>query len=55
MRGLNETYQIDLFDMQAYPDFNRGLKYLLTVIDVFQSVRGLFQSTTKVLKKLQKL
>ena len=35
MRGLNETYQIDLVDMQAYSNVNRGFKYLLTVIDVF--------------------
>ena len=35
LREINETYQIDLVDMQTYSDVNRGFKYLLTVIDVF--------------------
>ena len=35
MRGLNETFQADLVDMQLYSRENKGFKYLLTVIDVF--------------------
>ena len=36
MRGLNETYQIDLADMQITEiDVNGGFVYFLTVIDVF--------------------
>lgn len=35
VRGLDETWQADLVDMQAYAGQNKGYKYLLTVIDVF--------------------
>ena len=35
MRGLNETFQADLVDMQQHSRENKGFKYLLTVIDVF--------------------
>lgn len=33
MRGIDETWQADLVDMQKYSDENDGYKYLLTVID----------------------
>lgn len=33
IRDINETFQADLVDMQAYPD--KGHKYILTVIDNF--------------------
>lgn len=33
MKGIDETWQADLVDMQKYSSFNRGFKYLLTVID----------------------
>lgn len=35
MRGLNDTFQADLVDMQKYSNENNSFKYLLTVIDVF--------------------
>ena len=35
IRGLDETWQADLVDMQAYARSNNGFKYLLTVIDIF--------------------
>lgn len=35
VRGLDETWQADLVDMQAYSQQNKGYKYILTVIDVF--------------------
>ena len=35
MRGLNETFQADLVDMQQHSRENKGFKYLLTIIDVF--------------------
>lgn len=35
IRGLDETWQADLVDMQKYSKENNGYKYLLTVIDVF--------------------
>ena len=33
--GIDEIWSADLVDMQAFSKFNRGVKYLLTVIDVF--------------------
>ena len=35
VRGLDETWQGDLVEMQPYADENGGYRYLLTVIDVF--------------------
>jgi Integrase core domain len=35
MKGINDTWQIDLVDMIAYEKENQGYKYLLTVIDTF--------------------
>ena len=35
VRGLDETWQADLIDMQAYSRDNRGSTFLLTCIDVF--------------------
>jgi len=34
-KGLNDTWQIDLVEMIPYAKFNKGNKYLLTVIDIF--------------------
>ena len=33
VRGLDETWKADLVEMQPYARENRGIKYLLTVID----------------------
>lgn len=35
VRGLDETWQADLVEMQTYSNENRGFRYLMTVIDVF--------------------
>lgn len=35
MRGINETFQADLIEMQPWADQNRGHRYILMVIDVF--------------------
>ena len=35
IQGLDETWQADLIEMQAYSRENKGCKYLLKVIDVF--------------------
>jgi len=35
IRGLDETWQADLVEMQPYSRENQGIRYLLTVIDVF--------------------
>lgn len=34
VRGLDETWQADLVEMQPYARENRGVRYLLTIIDV---------------------
>lgn len=34
-RGINDTLQMDLVEMIPYARFNKGYKYLLTVIDCF--------------------
>ncbi|XP_044005885.1 uncharacterized protein LOC122850894 [Aphidius gifuensis] len=35
IKGLDETWQADLVDMQAYTSVNQNYKYLLTIIDIF--------------------
>lgn len=35
MRGIDDTFQIDLIEFIPYPRENRGYKYALVVIDVF--------------------
>lgn len=35
VKGLDDLWQCDLIDMIKYNKFNKGYKYLLTVIDVF--------------------
>lgn len=35
MRGINDTLQADLIDMQPHARENRGMNYILTVINIF--------------------
>ena len=35
MNGIDEIWAADLIDMQAFSKNNNGIKYLLTVIDIF--------------------
>lgn len=35
IRGIDETWQADLVEMQGYSRENRGFRYLLTIIDTF--------------------
>ena len=35
VNGIDKIWAADLVDMQAFFKFNRGIKYLLAVIDVF--------------------
>lgn len=35
MRGIADTLQADLIDMQSFKEGNRGYRYILIVIDVF--------------------
>jgi len=35
VKGIDQIFAGDLVDMQAFSKYNNGVKYLLTVIDVF--------------------
>jgi len=35
VNGIGKIWATDLVDMQAFSRFNRGTRYLLTVIDIF--------------------
>ena len=35
MNSIDEIWAADLIDMQAFLKHNNGIKYLLTVIDIF--------------------
>jgi len=35
VNGIDQIWAADLFEMQAFSKFNREVRYLLTVIDVF--------------------
>jgi len=35
VKGIDEIFAGDVVDMQAFSKYNNGVKYLLTVIDVF--------------------
>ena len=35
VHGIDKIWPADLMDMQAFSKFNRGVKYLLAVIDIF--------------------
>ena len=38
VNGIYEIWAADLMDMQAFSKDNNGIKYLLTVIDIFSKV-----------------
>ena len=59
VKGVDEIFAADLVDMQAFSEFNNGVKYLLTVIDVFSCYGWMVPLKTKtglemasVLKKI---
>ena len=35
VNGIDKVWAADLVEMQSFSKFNRGVRYLLTVIDVF--------------------
>ena len=41
VNGIDKIWAAALVDMQAFSKFNRGVKYILTVIDVFSKYRWL--------------
>ena len=42
VNGSDEIWAADLIDMQAFSKDNNGIKYLLTVIDIFSKLFRLF-------------
>ena len=42
VNAIDEIWAADLIDMQAFSKDDNGIKYLLTVIDVFPNLFGLF-------------
>jgi hypothetical protein len=47
MKGINDTWQIDLVEMIPYAKYNKGYKYMLTVIDIFSKVAHAVPIKTK--------
>jgi len=35
VRGIDDIWAADLVDMQSFSEYNNGVKYLLTVINIF--------------------
>ena len=33
--GIDDTWSADLVDMTSFAKFNKGIKYLLIIIDIF--------------------
>ena len=61
VNGIDEIWAADLVDMQAFSKFNRGIKYLLAVIDIFSKHGWLVplkdktgKSVARALKKIFK-
>lgn len=52
MRGLNETWQADLIDMQKYAKINKGYKYILTIIDILSKFAWALPLKTKTGKEI---
>ena len=52
--GIDEIWAADLVEMQKFSKWNKGVKYLLMVIDVFSKygwIRGLKDKKTKTASK----
>ena len=47
VRGINDIWAADLVDMQAFSRFNKGIKYLLMVIDIFTKYGWIVPLKTK--------
>ena len=54
MSGIDEIWAADLVDMQAFSKFNRGVKYLLAVIDIFSKYGWLIPLKDKTGKSVAK-
>ena len=52
VNGIDRIWAADLVDMQAFSKFNRGIKYLLAVIDVFSKYGWLLPLKNKMGKSV---
>ena len=52
MNGIDEIWATDLIDMQAFSKDNNGMKYLLTVIDIFSKFVWIIQNRTGSCKRI---
>ena len=53
MHAIDEIWAADLIDMQAFSKDNNGIKYLLTVIDIFSKFVCIVPLKRKLDRKLQ--
>ena len=54
VKGINEIWSADLVDMSAFSKDNHGVKYLLTIIDVFSKYAWMMPLKTKTGKDITK-
>ena len=52
VNGIDKIWAADLVDMQAFSEFNRGIKYLLAVIDIFSKYGWLIPLKDKMGKSV---
>ena len=53
MNSIDEIWAADLIDMRAFSKDNNGIKYLLTVIDIFSKFVWIIPLKRKTDRKLQ--
>ena len=54
VKGIDEIWSSDLVDMSAFSKDNHGVKYLLTIIDVFSKYAWVMPLKTKTGKDITK-
>ena len=58
VNGIDKIWAADLVDMQAFSKYNKGVKYLLTVVDIFSKYGWLIplknKTRTEVVGALQR-
>ena len=51
-KGIDQIWSVDLVDMNAFSNDNLGVKYLLTIIDVFSKYAWIMPQKTKTGKAI---